>query len=50
MPKKYTTRPSPPIPANKNCGKTAIGNDDNLYESRPNKNGVCTWRLLTRKD
>ena len=43
---KYANRPSPPFPANKNCGKTKKGNDGNLYKSVPNKNGVCAWRRV----
>jgi len=44
--KKYTDRPSPPYPANKMCGKTRLGNDDNLYISKPNKNGICSWKRI----
>ena len=43
--KKYKTRKSPPYPANENCGKKMKGNDGNIYESVPNKNGVCSWTL-----
>ena len=43
--KKYLTRDSPPYPANQFCGKTMKGNDGKLYESMPNKNGVCSWKL-----
>jgi hypothetical protein len=44
--KKYSERKSPPYPANKNCGKKLKGNDGNLYESKPNKNGVCSWKKV----
>lgn len=42
--KKYQKRPSPPFPANENCGKTLPGNDGNMYISKPNKNGICSWK------
>lgn len=45
--KKYQNRPSPPFPANENCGKILPGNDGNMYESRANKNGVCAWKLVS---
>ena len=41
--KKYTTRPSPPYPANDYCGKKKKGNDGHMYISKPNKNGICRW-------
>jgi hypothetical protein len=41
--KKYINRKSPPYPANENCNKRMIGNDGNMYISRPNKNNVCSW-------
>ena len=44
--KKYTDRPSPPYPANKMCGQTRLGNDDNLYISKANKNGICSWKRV----
>jgi hypothetical protein len=44
--KKYRDRKSPAYPANKMCGQTRLGNDDNLYISKPNKNGICSWRKL----
>lgn len=44
--KKYSERKSPPYPANKNCEKKLKGNDGNLYESKPNKNGVCSWKKV----
>lgn len=44
--KKYTTRPSPPYPANACCGKVMMGNDGKRYRSTPNKNGVCAWHRV----
>jgi hypothetical protein len=44
--KKYKMRKSPPYPANQNCGKKMKGNDGNMYESVPNKNGVCSWKPI----
>lgn len=44
--RKYSNRKSPPYPANKNCGKTMTGNDGNMYESKPNKNNVCSWKKI----
>jgi len=44
--KKYSERKSPPCPANKNCGKKMKGNDGNMYESKPNKNNVCSWKKI----
>jgi hypothetical protein len=44
--KKYSERKSPPHPANKNCGKKMIGNDGAMYESKPNKNNVCSWKKI----
>lgn len=46
---KYQTRPSPPYPANDYCGKTMKGNDGNKYLSKPNKNGICSWKLKSVK-
>ena len=42
--KKYKNRNSPPYPANKNCNKTMVGNDGNMYISIPNKNNICSWK------
>lgn len=42
--KKYKTRNSPPYPANEHCNKKMKGNDGLMYVSRPNKNGVCSWK------
>jgi hypothetical protein len=44
--KKYKSRNSPPYPANENCGKKMKGNDGLMYESKPNKNGVCSWKKV----
>ena len=43
---KYAGRPSPPVPAQEHCGELMQGNDGLLYESRANKNGVCSWKKL----
>lgn len=42
---KYTTRSSPPFPANACCGKTRDGNDNLKYRSVADKNGRCRWVL-----
>ena len=44
--KKYNERKSPPYPANKNCGKKMAGNDGKMYESKSNKNNVCSWKKI----
>jgi hypothetical protein len=44
--KKYADRKSPPYPANKNCGKQMKGTDGSMYESKPNKNNVCSWKKI----
>ena len=44
--KKYKIRKSPPYPANEYCGKQLKGNDGNMYESKPNKNDVCSWKKI----
>ena len=41
---KYANRPSPSYPANDYCGKKLSGNDGKMYLSKPNKNGVCSWK------
>ena len=41
--KKYSTRGSPPYPANECCGKIARGNDGQTYISRRVSNGICRW-------
>lgn len=40
-----STRKSPPYPANKCHNKIMLGNDGNMYASKPNVNGIYTWRL-----
>ena len=44
--KKYTSRSSPPYPANKCCGKTLKGNDGNKYVSEPGVSGICSWKRV----
>jgi len=44
--KRFKGRPSPSLPANQFCGKTVKGNDGNMYISKPNKNGVCSWKRV----
>ena len=44
--KKYKNRKSPPYPANENCNKKMVGNDGNMYISKPNKNNVCSWKKI----
>lgn len=41
--KKYTSRKSPPYPANQCCGETKLGNDGVMYVSVANVKGVCRW-------
>lgn len=41
--KKYTSRSSPPYPANVCCGLRKRGNDCNMYISVAASNGVCRW-------
>lgn len=43
---KYRSRPSPPYPANQECHKRRIGNDGNMYVSKPNKLGICQWKKI----
>jgi hypothetical protein len=42
--KKYQARPSPAYPANRCCGESKRGKDGFMYESRADKNGLCTWK------
>ncbi len=42
---KYTSRPSPPFPANVCRGMVMQGNDGKIYVSSGNKAGVYTWKL-----
>lgn len=44
--KKYKNRKSPPYPANENCNKQMMGNDKQLYISKPNKNNICSWKKI----
>ena len=44
--KKYRHRKSPPYPANNNCNKQMVGNDGQLYISKPNINNVCSWKKI----
>ena len=41
---KYTSRSSPPYPANNCCGRHIKGNDGNMYTSVKNSAGICTWK------
>jgi len=41
--KKYTTRNSPPYPANKCLREIKKGNDGNMYISKRNVNNVYRW-------
>jgi hypothetical protein len=41
--KKYTSRDSPPYPANNCAGQTRIGNDGELWHSKRASNGVHRW-------
>jgi len=43
---KYANRPGPPMPANQHCEEEMEGNDGNMYISRANKNGVCSWKKI----
>lgn len=46
--KKYTTRKSPPFPANECCEAIKRGNDGKLYMSVELKNGICRWQKIQR--
>jgi hypothetical protein len=41
--KKYESRPSPPYPANECRGKVILGNDGDMYISKPTASGVYRW-------
>ena len=41
-----STRKSPPYPANKCHNKILLGN---MYTSKPNVNGIYTWRIKNDK-
>ncbi len=43
---KYTSRPSPPYPANECCNRQMRGNDGNMYVSKMDKKGICKWIKL----
>ena len=43
---KYTSRPSPPFPANESCGKRKRGNDGNWWVSKKSVTGICMWKKL----
>ncbi len=45
--KKYTTRPSPPFPANSCPNMTKMGNDGQMYKSIANRNNVYQWKLVS---
>ena len=44
--KKYLSRPSPPYPANKCCGKTMTGNDGAKYTAVQKVSGICAWKKV----
>ncbi len=43
---KKMLRNSPPFPANDYCNKKKKGNDGKMYISKPNKNNICSWKLV----
>lgn len=43
---KHLERKSPFVSANKNCGKTMVGNDGNYYFSKADRNGICRWQKI----
>ena len=43
---KYTSRPSPPYPANECKGSRRKGNDGQWWKSKPNVKGVHRWVLV----
>jgi hypothetical protein len=43
---KHLERKSPFVSANKNCGKTMLGNDGNYYFSKADRNGICRWQKI----
>ena len=47
--KRYLARPSPPYHAGECRGKTMKGNSGLMYTSKPDKNGVYTWKRKTKK-
>jgi len=40
---KYTSRPSPPYPANECKGSRRKGNDGRWWKSKPNAKGIHRW-------
>lgn len=44
--KKYLTRKSPPYPANEHCLRYMVGNDGDMYISKENKYGICSWKKI----
>ena len=47
--KKYEKRPSPPYPANDCKNEKKKGNDGNLYQSKPDKNNVYKWIIVSNE-
>jgi len=48
--RKYTSRPSPPYPANRNCGAVKRGNDGTMWRSsRVGRQTACTWKRVNSK-
>ena len=45
---KYKKRNSPPLPANDYCNQKKKGNDGNMYISKPNKNNICSWKMVSK--
>lgn len=43
---KYLSRPSPPYPANKCCGKMMTGNDGARYIAAQKVSGMCAWKKV----
>jgi len=41
---KYVSRDSPPYPGNKCCNRELRGNDGNMWVSKPNTAGICSWK------
>lgn len=48
--KKYTTRPSPPYPAQECKRRKMRGNDGNMWTSQPAVNGVYRWKPVKVND
>jgi hypothetical protein len=46
--KKYTTRNSPPLPANNHKWAIEEGNDGEQYVSRPDKNNIFRWKKINQ--